>query len=773
MDDENPNKINEPENMKEIVNDFVGNDNNYENQNVFINLDSNYNANPDDVKMIGLRKKKKEKKRRIHIDLVGKKRLRNEKSSDQTLLDKIAKLDENSTVSDVISQAKNMGLEVTKQKANLLLEISKAKAVVKKIGIPSNLCKKNMKFYLNAKLQDVVKGLNDDKLVWDTIIGYQFSANNELKGKPYSDMLSYALKVKDFSFVTDKLFNAEEIYSCYCQDKDPNICLIYNPNVVLDEKKIIEMLNNNNSVITGRISTSVVCSYFNSTNLMMCYNVSKDKEGLVGLVASKKIKCVNSKNKMTEGIKVVKGDKSFGVYLNIHNIKPTEFVPSCVFFPGVKEYRCYIDCDIDNNSFYNGFPLKAKTFYSIELPPNCVNFDNLGSFVEMITLIRVCEEKDIDKSLATEIGYIFDMYSKYKPAFNAWRTVYKQFVSIILGYYDSITTKITIDAIIKLRDKINDFITNYNTLKSPGNYYNEVIQLLSLIQKFSVMIKNFVVTNAPINAVESINKVIRIISEGKTIPGTEIEMYFRTAGVICLECLANGTYPMIPEIRSKSAFLGSVGGGKLTNENLVENIIELNQLFTERIEGKKKNQKEQINAFRKAEEIIDHVVENTARAYRNGLYRNNIDLIKRLLKSDPVASKAMLETVLSWMYSIGYDESEVKSKFNFLSDPNVFALLLAVDNLSSQVSNHGVKNANLSDMLGAFRIKKGVATPSPEYEKNAQNLQLLPDKNYYEQVEVEVDKSKFVNSIPGLNDKSRENLHNALAKYNPVKNSVE
>lgn len=782
QNDQPQNIINEPkqEKIEDVIMDYIGEDNPNLKENPFLQInvkEALSGSGSNDALLYKGKKKIKEKKSRTRIELIGKKRAKPEKSMEQKILDKISKIKGDYNEVDVMSVAKESGLQIPRNKAKLLFNLSTARTFVHKVGIPSELCKKKFKFYINAILFKRIQGLTDDKNVWDTFIGYQFNVNSEIKGKPYEKLLSYSLKINKFSFVTDELFETKNIVSGYCQDRDPDSCIVYNPTVTPDSEKLKTALKKENSdnIIAGKVNEDDISYVFNSKNYIICYDSKEKVDDIVKLIVDKKPTCITSKNKMSVGIKALK-ERETASYINIHDMQVTDFTPSFIFFPVLTKYRCYIECEIDTNSFYENFPRKVKSINEVVLPPNCVNLNNLGSFIELLALVRLCES-DISNELAAQIDDIFDVYHKNKNIFNAWGRIYKDFENIILSFYDMCSSRISYDGMRKLRDKINDFMSNYNIMKSPLNEYDDVIKLVSYLQKTMEMTRIFMTTAAPINAVDAIRRIVLIVTEGKIVKNMNIDTLFRTAGIVCLECMANGSWAMIPAIRSKSAFLGSVSaGGNINKENLIQQMIELYNIFNEKFNVKKAKKDEVQNVIKMIDDIIEYVILNTGRKFMGGVFRDQLDLVKSLLMKNPTAYNSMREDVTSWIFSPGFDENTAKAELTFLNDPNVVALLTAVYNVLNVMSTKfNLNGVYFKDVVNSFDINKGVKAIPLSYEDSIKHKNDVLKPDIYKDVVIKINGRNLLESIPNaknLNENEKTQLLNKLEKYDPIKNEV-
>lgn len=686
-------------------------------ENAFLGLveDKKYSTPMNDDEknlLLGRKRQGKKKLKEIGMNLFGKKKKgKLEPGKMQQIFNKAIRTNDFS-IENITATAGKINYRIDKESIKLISELGKAKASMKKLGVPTNICRTKLHTFIFAKLFNQLNVITDDKIIWNCFLGAQYFDSSGV-----SELLKYPklrddISIKSFSIVSVKVFKNEKSSYGYCQDETKNIALI------TDEVLTDDQINAFSNAIGNSTCDIIVKSitpqnesydYYSTNYAAMCFPTGTNVAN--SLAQLKTVKCVHSKNSLMTGLKEAKINNQVGYYLNLHDIKLTDFSPSCLFLSGNENFKVFLNLELDYNTVYNNILITEGTVLLnlLDLPKDCVFWDNIGSFMEFLGLLNVT--KKIPEQLSKDITSTLEIYNQYKFAFSAWKSVYKSFENIILSFYDSVTTKLTIDGVIKLQEKVDNFLSNYYLIKNHYSY-TYVGTIISKF-KFVNMMRNFYSQSAASDAVSSIKKIITVISSG-TVEGLKdqitIEEMFRTTGIMCLECLYDGYWSMIPKVRSKVAFLGNVGGNVVTDETLRNNIKVIQQLF----EKKNKKDAEDINDpkgfLAKKEEydnLIDRTLENTLNSYKESSKAVNKykDTIKKTILLDPVLYSSMLEDISTFMSDPDYQQSDLLAYGNFLDNPDVMDFLSKSDKLIDLAWEY-VKNWDTNKLFKSINTKR-------------------------------------------------------------------
>lgn len=685
-------------------------------ENIFADLDfeGKYSGKTPDDKLLGKKKNKEKKKKNIQIELFGKKKrvAKPEPSKLQQILNTVVKSNE-VTKENVMQTAVKLNYQMEENTIKLLVDLGKAKVAIKKVGVPQNICKKKLHFYGFLKpLFDKTSVVTDDRIVWEVFIGGQvfIKEDKTILFVKYKDIMQN-YKIKTFSMVSLALFNTSKFISGYCQDELKDVALINEGGVTeLKIKDFKEKLQTNNVDIVqkAKIADGQLYDLYQYENMIISIpsGSSVDKY----LEESRKVHCVNSKTNLTDGLRNTKINNEVGSYLNLHEIPVTDFSPACLFISPIKNYAMFLNIELDNNIMYEFITKKineAMTIYNLDLPQDCVFWDNIGSFVEMLGLISVTQ--DIAANKKKEIAGIIETYHNDKYSFSAWKNIYNSFESIIMHFYDSVTNKLTIDGVTKLQEKVDNFLSNYLILKNHESYTN-ILSVLSKL-KFCNMMTNFANTRAPADVVTAIKKVNYSLMSGNTAmlekEKLDIESAFRTTAIMCLEVMYGGYWSMIPKIRSRVSFLGGVDGDLVNDQNLRVNIKNLMQMF----EDKKKEKKEdKMNNFlsmkKEVEDIMDKTLDNTLQSYKNNPTISKYAFeIKKAMMNDPSIYESMVDDITAFMNDPDYDEGEAIAYANFLENPDVMGFMGKFNDII-RIFTGKVEEFNLEKALKAINTTK-------------------------------------------------------------------
>jgi len=210
------------------------------------------------------------------------------------------------------------------------------------------------------------------------------------------------------------------------------------------------------------------------------------------------------------------------------------------------------------------------------------------------------------------------------------------------------------------------------------------------------MMNTFVSTKASIDAVECIKKVIRLLATSNT---TKLEDFVRVTGVLCLQCMYDGDYAMIPKVRSQAAFLGNVTGEKITGDVLKRNIVELTKQFNERLirglEDAKKGP-DVLTPYKKMNKVMKVAIENTLQRYKGQKFKGMEEVI-RILLNEPEIKESIAEETAGWIESPDFDDEELLN-LDYLQNFDVLNQLQAFDQVVTKIykafGEEGFKRAN-------------------------------------------------------------------------------
>lgn len=683
-------------------------------KNAFIDLggEGKYTPMPEEQKkLLGKKSKRKTKLKEIQIELFGKKvKGKIEPSKLQKVFNIVSKSNDFS-LPGVKASAAKLNYQIDDSSASLLVDLGKAKVSVKKLGIPGSLCKQKLHFYVFLKLFDSMNIITDDRIVWNCYYGVQTSLDKpDPKFKTADNLLSNS-KIKAFSIVSNKLFTNEKLLSGYCQDENKNICIINDGNKIDPDKiaKSFQDGTNCNRILDAVFPNGQKYNFYTTPNVMLAIPSTYNLRESVNLING--VKCINTKNNLSDGLKQLKVNNQVGSYLNLHEVKLTDFSPSCLFVTSFKDYKTFIDAEFDYNTIYNNFKFNNhKTIRTFNLPTDCVFWDNIHSFIELLGLVKMTQ--DLNKDLDADIIATIEEFNKYKFAFSAWKSVYKSFEGIVLHFYDSITNKLTIDGVTKLKDKVDNFLTNYSILKAHVSY-PYVGDVIGKIQSFCPMMRNFFSGTAASDACTAIRKTISVLMTGNDASlkkdGMDIEKVFRTTGIMCLECLYDGYWSMIPKVRARVSFLGDVSGDVINNENLRNNIRNLSRLFEEKKDEEKRggddpgnflNQKEKYESYMRAG------LDKTFNSYKDkkNLQTFKEELINRMFNEKAIY-KSMMEDITTLLYDPDIEEKDILAYADFTENPDVIGYLDKFNEGANVVAAISAKN-NPTKVLDAITVVK-------------------------------------------------------------------
>ena len=614
-----------------------------------------------------LAQKRGRKGKRVPIQLGPKKEKKvHNPTKFQEILNKVEKLP--LITPDIVKQTANdMNYKLDDRSIKFFTDLGLARVSIKKFGLPSHICKEPFHFFCTSDfyksyLRGGLKVLTDDKLVLQAYLAFNFSSDLK-KYQPYCEYCN----LERYSFVSDNIVKITNIGSGYVQDFNPNMAIIINDPLTDAGIATVKTAINNRDVGTmalleyGLLNGEKINFFKNELGIFA------GKETLDNLLqASKKISVVNSKNKLKDGLKYIKTNGDIATYVNIIDIKPTDFAPAVLMVhPQLTYFTMFFESTLDLNQVFKVVAEKlvkkeVKGIEYLNFPPNSIFWDNVGSYAQLLGLINLIYRP----ALSSQITELIDIYNGYRDVFKGWKTVYKLFESIITGFYDTVTTKLSIDGITRLDTKTADFISHYNYLKR-NETFEKLRKFLSMVPNGTCM-NNFALTNMPLEVAYALRRLIAILRLGKTDNEmTEIVEMFRTIGIYCTRVFFGGQYEMIPKIRSPAAFLGGVAGD-MDNETLRENIDYLLKSYKRSDEGKEEDGP--VIEYDEMDNLVDVALDNSNRHINDKFLNSNFHRIKEKIKADG-ALMSSLRTEITELLRDGVTKDEIKANYHFLDNP--------------------------------------------------------------------------------------------------------
>lgn len=729
-------------------------------------LEENEKGDKEEMQLLGYKRKEK-KLKKMPLQLNKKKTRKREPTTFQRIFDVMIKADviSEATVKDAAAKFK---YEIEPDGINYFMELGRARASLKKFGLPSDICKNPFHLYTFSNFKENTSVITDDKVVWEAIYSQAYGPETELN--KYVAMLTNSV-ISTFSIITEKVFACKKAYSGYVQDFYRRTAIINSVPLDGESTASLRRAFDDNAEGTYKkectFTDGTKYNYYQYENVILCGENDVSLQTL--LQNGLRIKCFNSKNKLSMGMKEIKTQDKIGTYINIHEIKPVDFSPSCLFtdpvIPGVKYF---VDAKIDTNALYNQLAKvigKVNNLITLPVPDNIVFWDNISSLIQLIGLMALTN--DLTELFKTQITSVIELYYKYKDVINSWKRVYKQFESIVIGFYDTVTTRLSIDGITRLEKKTIPFISDYLYLRNHSSYA-DVRTFFGNLPKIR-LINNFVTSSGPYEIVSSISKLITILRSGKNIKEAKIDELFRTIGLMCTRVLYGGDYPMIPKVRSKAAFLGGPGK-ELSNDTLKKNISYLLEKFKSDLKKEFEAKRKPLE-FKQIEQLIDRMMENSAKRLNDAIISNNLVELKKQIKSDERLYDSLREDVEE-MYENGEEISDMLSYADFLDNPYFNSFIVAFKKLDN-ILKENVTKTDTSKIISALKLNPKANVKRMKLKKIAKVLKMgAPDDMPVAPV-VLLDKDKLVEAGNNLTFKEGKNMEGFKVALADTKNVIE
>ena len=720
MEDEeemNLNKKEKDKDMDEMIEEEKLDADEYDNFKGFGGIDiKEENLGEKEKALLTYKRKREKRSKKMPKDSSKVKKTRKIRSLPQQLFDLISKRDV-ITQEIIAAAAEKLNYELTPEHVTFFKTLGEAKARLRKYGVPGALCKNPFHIFIKTPFYKQTSVITSDINVWNCFYWYMTALNKEKGGILEYRKMCYSSSVKEFSFVTDKIFQCTNVQSGYVQDFAGKITLIAPGQ--LSEKDMENYVGALKSDPTSIVSTipkpsekTVNYQFYQCKGVLI---VSGSKENFNDLIKqTANLLIVNSKNKLEKGLKEIKIDSNQGSYINIHDLKPTDFSPACLFIePAIVSPKMFVKVDLDTNSVFNYLTEEIsgkKTLTAINMPPNSIFWDNIDSAIQLFAFFKVAT--NIDKLLSAEIFLLVDGYYKNREGFSAYKRLYSTFESIVLSFYDKITTKLSIDSIAAMKKKVDKFISDYVYQRNDNTALNDIRDVINKLPGVFMM-KNFITTNVPIQLVRAIDKIISLLNSA-TLPDEKQSMaeLFKTVGRMCSEVLFDGNIPMIPKIRSHTAFLGGLIA-EVNKAQFDENIKYLVDSYNESFDDYKKKigkggggpgSADVPEFLNNADNLMSKMMKNTINELDSEYVRKNADTIIERVKADSNLMNSLRE---SYGELMKVNKPEDMEKFgNFLENDIFTGYLKTIDSMANVAVDNG-GGIPVDIILSTMKVKPG------------------------------------------------------------------
>lgn len=225
-----------------------------------------------------------------------------------------------------------------------------------------------------------------------------------------------------------------------------------------------------------------------------------------------------------------------------------------------------------------------------------ITWDTIPSFLDFCVVLYVLHAGKHDNDIFN--GDDIKFYQQNRNIFNFYRSYYKLFERIMISFFDSFSTRIPIDKLMKLRKYIQEF-NNYREAII-GNA-EKITKMTALLAKLnSTYINNFI-TLDPNKYIQTIsNYTSKILNPDPNSPESSENLTSdaRALGFMIKELMYDGTTPIFQIIRSPGSFLSNLVGNQNTEALQVK--IESLLSAVDRLEQDKRASQEQIDKITKA-----------------------------------------------------------------------------------------------------------------------------------------------------------------------------
>lgn len=588
---------------------------------------------------------------------------------------------------DVRVAAREVQFQITQPHINFFVTLGEARANLKKYGIPGVICKNPFHIFSTLKFYSSTKIITNDINAWNCYYWYAFNISLDKGGLAEYIVLAQDSSIKDFSIVTNKPMQFKTIQSGYVQDYTKGAALICDRPLSAQEILTYGTAIENSS--DGVIKFEVTNPSGNTKHLFIQYNyvlvVAPEGAQLNTILNSTAtVKCVNSKNKLATGLKDLKVDSNLGSYLNVHEFKPTDFSPSCLFVdPPIEDPTMLIHIELETNSVYNYIASiieKYETLEKIPFPVNSIFWDNLDSAIQLFAFIKLNHK--VTEKVSQEISFISQRFYEFRVNVMAWKRMYSNFESIVLTFYDKITNKLTIDSIVALSNKVDRFLADFSEERAQSEAYKIIYKMIKILPGTYLM-RNFVGTNMALDLVRSVSKLIQILRIGK-LDKKDYSMseLFKAVGLACYQCLYNGDFAMIPKIRARCSFLGGLTYD--TNKDLyMKNIQYLIDSYKDSVAVALKMKNNELDADT-VDLLVKYVIENTIKKTDSDyLKENSEDIIKKIMNEADMLSQLRMN--IQDLANMNTND-EIRANATFEEDDSFMTFLKTFDQLGEQLA---------------------------------------------------------------------------------------
>ena len=586
-----------------------------------------------------------------NVILLNLKRKRSKKQNTeiQDLLNKIYKA--NATTEEGIANvlSKNNKYIGNKDTIKFLKTIAETKVNNQKIVLSDRISNIPMYEYCVYTFYDVEVLSNDILYLWTNLIS-SVTAEADEDTKKIVNMAKFA----EVTIVSNLFDGDNEINQGYLQDYNGDFCAINVGDLEKTERDALFKFQDNPDYRYNYIAFDYNGRQFQSCgneNALLVTPINMTQEEALDTYNNMKI-IKDNNSKIDLGFKTlpIKNNKTRFISCKL---KSEDFCPCFMNFQKPISVQFLYKIKLDNNKLFEYFDEQLKSYKNknsakLKHPHNILYWDNIESFFDFLQVYVVTSTQRVLPIFGTYLMAI-QTYLKYKNVIQYWKQNQLEYQKILYEFYNSFTSRLNFDKLMKLYDRLKKYIgmrailMGSETYKDIKNMFYDLKDLCHLInQQFEN--NTMVIGDRLLELLEELSQQkIKNIKDYQTIA---YAIYCSSYNDIL------NSIPAFPFLLSPGGFLGDVSKDYRFDVGIFDELMDTLKNSVKKV---KLNNQEYANNMFKA---IDFAEKN-----RRRIIGNTIDYFCETNKYE--LSNEQREHIIENVEEAINDDEELRKHFNW------------------------------------------------------------------------------------------------------------
>ena len=461
---------------------------------------------------------------------------------------------------DIARVMNEAGLKRNDNVVNIVKLVQSSKVVNARINLTDRISDQPLFTYYSTYAPQIKCLTNDVLYLWyiysnDIEKSAVDKRENKSLNKFYLGFMRDNCSLENVQIVSSPMIIDGKIKKGYYQDYSGDFLALNLDNQTEEERNAILTYNENENPYKFKYQG---IEYIVQGNRQACVIFDiEDKDNLVAMYKSMEILHVeDNKIDLKEKTIDIEGAPKF---LNC-TLKGERFCPCYMIFPKDIEIAALYKIKLDNNQVFDILDQQLKENKVFEYPENMCYWTDLDGFIDFMWVYSLTSKtlaEDENKKLKEDLLALLTDSIKYRPAFNAWKSLQLEYQRLLYDYFNSFNSRIKYDHLMNVYNKIQ---SNYSvrTMLIADESYNFIVNFFKFFGNMAKYINNQFREEC-MSAARSVIAALSGLENGELenleeIKDTAIHIFY----LADIPDNYEDRIPSFPFVLSPGAFLGNV-----------------------------------------------------------------------------------------------------------------------------------------------------------------------------------------------------------------------